>query len=100
MNLTAPELPFRSAPEGLVWPALAPSLGLTMLGLQYQFERSQWLSSHELGERQLAQLQSLLEHSLENVPYWQAVLPALGLTSGTPLTWEGWRRIPALRRRD
>jgi phenylacetate-CoA ligase len=100
MPTDAPNLTFRSVPEGLVWPALAPSSGLAMLSMQYQFARSEWLPAQELGERQLAQLEVLLAHAGANVPYWRAALPKWGIATGVPLSWEQWRRIPPLRRSD
>jgi phenylacetate-CoA ligase len=99
-TLPSADLPFRSAIAGLLWPALPARMGLTMLALQHQFAVSERLPPALLRQRQLAQLQVLLDHAVVQVPYWRRRLTPLGFAPGVPLTWEGWRRIPVLRRSE
>lgn len=42
-----------------------------MLALQFQLERSQWLAPEALRELQLRQLEALLRHAHETVPYYR-----------------------------
>lgn len=61
----------RSIVPGVEWPSLSDEHGAQMLGLQYQLERSQWLSPSAIEKHQLRQLHVLLSHAFENVPYYR-----------------------------
>jgi len=99
---THPDLaaPVRSAMPGMSWPALPEAVGLMMLGLQYQFERSEWWPPERLRAHQFRQLQSLLDHAAAEVPYYRDLLSRAGFRPGETLTESVWQRIPILTRRE
>ncbi len=70
-----------------------------MLALQYQLERTQWLPPEKLLELQFLQLDVLLRHAWETVPYcrerWRGYYDP-----GQPLTPERFSQIPFLTRND
>ena len=61
----------QSAVPGVAWPGLPLPGGAQVLGLLHQFEDSQWWSEAELLERQQGQLELLLTHAYETVPYYR-----------------------------
>lgn len=89
----------RSAVSGALWPAMPNQFGITMLALQYQFERTDRMTSAEIQAAQFGQLDVLLRHAVANVPYYRQALPAAGYAPDRPLTLEAWRRLPILTRR-
>ncbi len=89
---------FRSGLHGVAWPAVPDERGMTLLALQYQFERTERWSAADLRRHQFRQLEALLAHAAAHVPYWRTILPAAGFRAGAPLTEEIWRRIPVLSR--
>lgn len=91
----------KSVVSGVTWPALPSNAGAQMLALQFQLEQSQWLPAEVLLARQLEQLQLLLSHAEQSVPYYQQRLKAAGVVGdGAPLTMEKWARLPLLTRED
>lgn len=94
-----PFLVIRSALPGVVWPAITGPDEAMALALQYQLERSQWFSADDLRELQFRQLDALLRHAYETVPFyrwhWHGAYGA-----GNPLTGDSFGRLPLLRRED
>ncbi|HTK71648.1 MAG TPA: hypothetical protein VL331_04020 [Croceibacterium sp.] len=88
----------RTAVPDAVWPALLPPLGLDMLALQYQFERTERLPPDELEQAQFRQLDLLLQHAVREVPYYREMLPRAGYHPDRPLTPELWWQLPILTR--
>ena len=95
-----PEQPLRSILEGNLWPALPSQRGAALLALLYQLEETQWWSAERLAEHQLLQLQSLLRHAWETVPYYRMRLGAAGYRPGGAIDLAAWRALPLLSRRD
>ena len=69
--MQAPYILVRSALPGVVWPAIAGPQEATALALQYQLERSQWLSPAELRALQLRQVDALVRHAWLTVPFYR-----------------------------
>jgi phenylacetate-CoA ligase len=86
--------------EGSVWPALPSQRGAALLALLYQLEETQWWSAERLAEHQLLQLQALLRHAWETVPYYRMRLGAAGYRPEGAIDLAGWRALPLLTRRD
>jgi phenylacetate-CoA ligase len=84
----------RSHVSGIGFPAIPNAYASTQLALQYQLESSQWWSPETLLSHQLRQLQTLLEHAAETVPYYQQLLRQHGLTVPREITPEFMQRIP------
>jgi len=97
--VSAPFVVIRSALPGVVWPAITRPEDATALALQYQLERSQWLAGDALRELQFRQLDVLLRHAYETVPFyrwhWQDVYAA-----DRALTPESFGRLPLLSQGD
>ncbi len=91
---------FRSAVDGLAWPAQADALGMSVLGLNYQFLRTERLAPAALRALQFRQLGALLDHAASQVPFYADALAAAGFKPGAPLDETVWRRIPILTRRE
>ena len=90
----------RSAVEGVAWPSLPDSAGSSMLAVQLQLEKSQWLKPAGLWELQRAQLRLLLEHAVRTVPFYRKRLaPELARLSGS-FSLDDYATLPLLTRRD
>ena len=93
--MQAPYLLVRSALRGVAWPAITGPAEATALALQYQLERSQWLAPVDLLELQTRQLDALVRHAWETVPFyrwhWHGSFQA-----GEALTRERFERLPLL----
>ncbi len=90
----------RSNTSGNAWPAIASPNDATLLALQYQLERSQWLTPEEIQQNQFKQAQQLLTHALATIPYYQATIPNALIDQTPDLDWDAWQRIPILERKD
>src|SRR5215467_714161 len=63
-----------------------------------QFEESQWWAPHVLERYQLGQLERLLDHAYQTVPFYEERLAAAGYRRGQAISWEFWRTLPLLGR--
>ena len=91
---------YRSAVEGLVWPATLPPRGAMHLALLFQLEQSQWLAPDQIQANQRQQLTELLRHAHATSPFHRPRLEAAGWRPDRPLTEELWRNIPIMTRAD
>jgi len=98
--MTEPVRRLRSYVDGIAWPALPSRHGAAIQSLLFQLDQTQWWPEQRLVERQLAQLQALLEHAYQTVPYHRMRLGAAGFRPGGSLTEADWRALPLLTRRD
>lgn len=69
------------------------------MALVLQLEDSQWWSQERLQAHQFKQLESLLSHACNNVPYYRQQLETAGFRPGDKLTATSFRSIPTLKRR-
>jgi phenylacetate-CoA ligase len=99
-DMADPTPTMRSFVDGVVWPALPSQRGAALQALLFQFEQTQWWPAERLIGRQLTQLQMLLDHAYETVPYYRMRLGAAGFRPGGALTPADWRALPVLTRRD
>ena len=90
----------RSSLEDIRWPALPSQHGARLLSLLYQLEETQWWPAERLLEHQLRQLQGVLRHARETVPYYRQRLTALGHAPVQTLTPAAWAALPFLTRHD
>src|SRR5262245_32677583 len=98
-DMKAPFLLVRSALPGVVWPAFARPEYATALALQFQLERTQRLPADELRELQLAQLEAVVRHAYETVPFYRSQWHA-AYEEGAALTFDRFARLPLLTRGD
>jgi phenylacetate-CoA ligase len=90
------EWEIQSQIDGIKWPALPAPNASGRLAALFQLEQSQWWPAEKLREHQFQQLEALLAHSVEHVPYYRELLGAQ--IRQQPLTDELWRSIPILTR--
>ncbi|MCW5606056.1 MAG: hypothetical protein KIT18_16055, partial [Burkholderiales bacterium] len=88
----------RSAVSGVVWPGLPAGPGAMALAMQFQLDESQWWPPEEVERRQMRQLQLLLRHAHDTVPFWRARLSAAGYAPGVMPTREWLSTLPLLAR--
>src|SRR6185295_8185311 len=87
----------RSVP-GSVWPPL-PHPAVSLVWSAYrELDRTQWLSPAEIESLQLTQLNALLKHCFEQVPYYTRVLSEAGIGGKQINSLEEFRRVPILTR--
>jgi len=88
-----------SSIPGSVWPAVPARAAATTLALLQQLERSQWLTPAQLQSQQFRQLDALLRHAYESVPWYRSRWSGIyGIRS--PITGADFARLPLLSRRD
>ncbi len=65
-----------------------------------QLERSQWLSAEDIQELQYRQLDVLLAHVWDTVPWYHPRLHEAGMVPGQPVDRGAWQTLKLLTRRD
>lgn len=90
------DIPLYSAVQGIDWPALPAPSAAGKLAALFQLEQSQWWSSEDLRKHQFRQIDVLLRHCAEHVPYYQAFLGQY--ISSDIIDDEQWLKIPLLTR--
>lgn len=88
----------RSNIPKIVWPAIPSHEASVLMGLQFQLQQSQWWSAEELQTQQFRQLEPLLGHANETVPYYREVFQTASFDPVQPLTPARWSQIPLLSR--
>jgi phenylacetate-coenzyme A ligase PaaK-like adenylate-forming protein len=89
----------RSVLPGIAWPAVPGQEAAQMLALQFQLERSQWLAPAQLRELQFRQLDVLLRHAHDTVPYYRERWRGR-YDPGRPLTPDAFSGLPVLTRSE
>ena len=84
--------------QSIVWPVIYPFNIARHLALQHYFRKSERFPEEKLRELQLRQLQLLLKHALQTVPYYQKEYQNTGINLTTDLQWEDWLKLPVLKR--
>ena len=90
----------RSASAGMVWPAVPDGAGAMALAMQFQLDQTQWLPPTEIENLQMSQLQLLLRHAHDALPFWRERLAAAGYRPQRELTPELFRSLPLLQRSE
>lgn len=70
-----------------------------VLALQYQLEQSQWWSAERLREHQFEQLQLLLQHAWDSIPFYRYRLEKSGFKPKRTLSAQSFRKIAIISRR-
>ncbi len=70
------------------------------LAMQYQLASSQWWSPERLETHQFMQLERVVRHAFEQVPYYRRRLGDAGYSLGNPVTPRLLACLPTLTRRD
>ena len=90
----------RSTIPGLRWPGLPGQDGARLLAMLHQLDRSQWWPPAQLAVHQFRQLETIVAHCSQHMPFWRDRLRAAGIRPGQKLTADIWRRLPILSRRE
>lgn len=70
----------------------------SLAALVWRLERSQWWDTETHQDRQLAQLNRILDHAATTVPFYAEHWAGSAWRPGDPLTWETFRALPLLPR--
>jgi phenylacetate-CoA ligase len=71
-----------------------------MLNYRHFLKDSQWWPKERLLEFQWQELQKLLRHSYEQVPYWQDIFKKLGITSKDIRDYSDFQKFPITSKED
>jgi len=82
------------------WPAIPAARASQLLALQFQLERSQWLSPDQLAIAQLGQLARVVAHAAKTVPLYRDRLDKLPIATDHPIDLSDWQQVPLLTRSD
>lgn len=93
----APRYTVSSRDASLQWPRVPSGEAATVLALEAQFERAQWLTPEEIWTGQAAQLRALLTHAVATVPYYRERLGE-AIDLDVPLDRAAWETLPILTR--
>ena len=63
-------------------------------------EQSQWWPAERLRDFQWQELQRLLKHAFETVPYYRQTFAAAGVSLSDVRSWDDFRNLPALTREE
>lgn len=91
---------FKSKLTGLSWPAVSDVRGGRLATLAWQLEQTQWFSAERLWQCQERQLQELLKHVKDTVPFYKQRLETWGWQPGQRISAEQWQRLPLLTRQE
>lgn len=91
---------FRSATEGMLWPAVPGRQGAELLAQLYQLEQTQYLPEPVLRTRQLQQFALLARHAAETSQFYRDRFAAVGLGTADPWSWPRFEQLPLLTRRE
>jgi phenylacetate-CoA ligase len=97
--MTDPINLLHSSIPGIAWPAVPGPEAAATLALQFQLDRSQWLAAEQLRDLQFRQLDVLLRHACETVPYYRESWQGR-YDPARPLTPESFSRMPVLTRSE
>lgn len=84
------------SPTGITWPPLVRSG--TLLNAYQSVNNTQWLSSKEIEDNQIRQLNTLLKHCYDNSPFYRMAIDKSGLAGPSVSSLEEFRKIPTLSR--
>ncbi len=91
----------RSALAGMAWPGLPARHATYSLALLYQLEHSQWLPAEDILSLQFRQINLILRHAFETVPYYRAQRDEWGIDLDHAITPEEYcQQVPILTRAE
>ena len=85
---------------GIAWPAVPADDACLQLALLFQLEQTQWWPPELLLAHQLWQAQLVIDHAARTVPLYRGRLDGAADLPPGHLTYEAFRELPLLRRRD
>lgn len=91
---------FSTSFPDVVWPAIPHPRPAAVLALLFELECSQWQSAEQLQTQQFRQLQHVVRHAYETVPFYRAMFDDRKLDAQLVARPDRWRDVPVLTRRD
>ncbi len=89
-----------SVVDGIAWPALPSPDVNAVLSLAYQIDQSQWWTPEVLRAFQLRQVDNLIRHARNTVPFYRQRLVDVTDVSPGMLSMDDVRQIPLLQKSD
>src|SRR5262245_24292746 len=86
--------------ESVLLPAYDRAFGRTYIRRRSLLEESQWWSAERLQQFQWTELQRLLKHAFDSVPYLQHKYRAAGVRFEDVRGWDDFRHVPPLTREE
>lgn len=84
---------------GISWPPVPRPQVAAIWNTYQQIDKTQWLSAEEIQHGQLEQLNYLLKHCYDNVPYYKKILDGCGIGNKPLTSFEEFRKLPFLTRK-
>lgn len=91
-------LNYKSSDQNISWPAIPSEKASILLSLLHQMGYTENWSEERLKKKQFKQLEKLLKHSQDTVPYYKNRLKNIDLSNG--LDEKEWSKVPILKRYD
>lgn len=82
--------------QGIKFPPLPGTSAVTKLATLFQFEQSQWWTPETILKHQLTQANTLLDHAVQHVPYYNK--PQYKNIKTTNISYDNWLNLPVLTR--
>lgn len=87
--------------NGISWPPIPKPHSAVMLAILHELDQSQWWPLEVVQTQQFRQINSVLSHAYNTVPFYQQRFDALSLNpSKRQITPEIWQNIPLLSRQE
>lgn len=96
--INAKVLSLRSTVDGSVWPAIPNQAGSVMLSVLFQLGQSEWWPAQVLWETQRRQIREVLQHAVQNVPFYRQRLGQAYASLPEAFAREDFARLPMLTR--
>lgn len=92
-------LDLKSTVQGISWPAIPGPEAASSAAVLYQLQLSQWWPPEDMLATQLKQLESLVNHAAQTIPYYSLqYFDQANIKPGTPITLDQWQSLPLLER--
>ena len=95
-----PPFEIGSSISGIGWPAVPDPNRAVLWALLFQLEQSQWWPTHVVEPLRWAQLQRVLQHAYDTVPYYRQRFHAAGIHPAQLLQPADFQRVPLLTRKE
>lgn len=90
----------RCAVSGISWPEFPNSRDAIVLALQHQLDESQWRDPELHQQHQFRQLEALIRHAVNTVPWYEDRFAGVPQHDEGWLDFAAWQQLPLLRRAD
>ncbi len=85
---------------GILWPPIPDRRSAALMAMLFQLDRSQWLTPEELLTAQFQQLDLLVRHAIETVPFYRDRMGCVPDVCDPTVLRQSWSSIPILTRSE